>query len=136
VTITIDRERRDAIYEELLTELSGSGDVWTQLRTGKYEEARRTRRRLEDAMRLLDDLGWEPDQDRETFDLTMPQADLARALRVLSDNAAATVHEHVVQPLEEAHLVQRAVVVQTVCGAVLAQIADDASAGGEVSLRG
>jgi hypothetical protein len=136
MAITIDRKARDALYEEILTELSGSGDVWTEMQSGDYEAARRTRRRLEDDMRLLDDIGWEPEQDRETFELSMPPADLARALQVLNDNVAATIHGHVVQPIDEAHLVQRAVVVQTACGAVFAQIADNASTGGEEAARG
>ncbi len=125
MAIEIGREQRDAIYQEILTELSGSGDIWEELQSGDYEAARRTRRRLEDDMRVLDDIGWEPEQDREVFELTMPPADLARALRVLTDIAAATIHEHVVRPIDEAHLVQRATVVQSACGAVLAQLTDD-----------
>jgi hypothetical protein len=64
VAITITREQRDAIHQELLTELTGSGDIWAELQSGDYDAAKRTRRRFEDEMRLLDDIGWEPDQKR------------------------------------------------------------------------
>ena len=51
MAITIDRTARDAIYEEILTELSGSGDIWTEMQSGDYEAVRRTRRRLEESCR-------------------------------------------------------------------------------------
>lgn len=127
MAITITREQRNAIYEEILTELSGSGDVWAEMQSGNYDAARRTRRRLEDDMRLLDDLGWEPEPDRETFELTMDPSDLARALRGLNDNARATLNEHVNRPVEETDLAQRALIAQTAYGSVLAQFAEGES---------
>jgi hypothetical protein len=136
MAIEIGREQREAIYEELMDELTGSGDIWTEVQAGKYEAARRTRRRLEDDMRLLDDLGWEPEQDREVFELTMPPADLARALRVLGENARATLQEHVVRPIAEADLAKRAVIAQTAYGNVLAQIAAGDPAEREEPSRG
>jgi hypothetical protein len=38
--ITIDRKQRDAIYQEILTELTGSGDIWAELHAGDYDAAR------------------------------------------------------------------------------------------------
>jgi len=88
MAITIDRTARDALYEEVLTELTGSGDVWAEMQAGDYDAARRTRDRLLDDMRLLDDIGWEPDPDRELFELTMDAPDLARALRTSTTTPA------------------------------------------------
>ena len=34
MAITIDRTARDALYEEVLTELTGSGDVWAEMQAG------------------------------------------------------------------------------------------------------
>lgn len=124
MAITIDREQRDAIYEEVLTDLTGSGDVWAELASGNYEAARRTRDRLVGDMRLLDDLGWEPEADRELFELTMPPAALAAALRTLNENTRSTLHEQITKPLEEADLARRALITQTTCGDVLAQLAE------------
>jgi hypothetical protein len=127
VAITIDREQRDAIYEEVLTELTGSGDVWAEMQSGDYDAARRTRDRLVGDMRLLDDLGWEPEPDRERFELTMDAPDLARTLRTLNDNARSTLHEQISKPIEEAGLAQRALVAQSAYGDVLAQITTEST---------
>jgi hypothetical protein len=123
MAITIDRGQRDAVYEEVLTDLTGSGDVWAELASGNYDAARRTRDRLVGDMRLLDDLGWEPEPDRDTFELTMEPTVLANALRTLNENARSTLHEQITKPLEEADLARRALVMQTTCGDVLAQLA-------------
>jgi hypothetical protein len=40
MAITIDRTARDALYEEVLTELTGSGDVWAEMQAGDYDAAR------------------------------------------------------------------------------------------------
>jgi hypothetical protein len=49
---------------------------------------------------------------------------LARALGVLNENAGATLRDRIVEPIEETHIAQRALVAQTAYGVVLAQIAD------------
>ena len=81
-------------------------------------------RRLADDIWLLDDIGWEPEQERELFELTMGSPDLARALRTLNDNARSTLQVQINNPLEEVDLAQRALIVQTVYGDVFAQIAE------------
>lgn len=136
MAITIHREQRDAIYDEVMTDLTGSGDVWVLLQSGDYEAAKRIRRRLADDMRLLDDLGWEPQQDRDGFELTMEVPDLARALRTLNENARSTLSEQINKPIDEAVLAQRALVAQTTYGDVLAQIAEAGSAEGGERSRG
>jgi hypothetical protein len=129
VAITIDREQRDAIYEEILTELTGTGDIWAELQSGDYDAARRTRDRLADDMRLLDDLGWEPEPNGSRFEMTMEPVALAQALRTLNDAARSTLHEQIIKPIDEADLARRALVTQTACGDVLAQIAAERSDG-------
>jgi hypothetical protein len=113
VAIRITREQRDAIYEEIMTEISGSGDVHVEMESGDYAAARRTRRRHQDAMRLLDDLGWEPTQDDQEFELTMEPSGLARAVASLTENACVTLHDMVARPLEEADLARRALIAQS-----------------------
>lgn len=51
MAITIDRTAGDALCEELLMELTGSGDIWAEMQSGNYDAARRTRDRLLDDMR-------------------------------------------------------------------------------------
>ena len=123
VAITINRSERDAIYQEVLTDLTGVGDIDIALRNDDYETARRDRRRCEDDMRLLDDLGWVPDQDRDEFELTMPPDGLARVLERLNASAGATLHSHIVEPNEQREIAERALRAQTAYGNVLAQLA-------------
>ena len=123
MALTIGQEARDAIRNEILTELSASGDIWITLRAGDYEAARRLRDRLVDEMRLLDDLGWEPDLAQEQFELTVPPANLARVLMRLTENAQAVLSEHVAEPIAELDLVRRALVAQSAYTRLLASLA-------------
>ncbi|MEX1141396.1 MAG: hypothetical protein WD993_05110 [Thermoleophilaceae bacterium] len=124
MAIRIDREQRDAIYSEIMVDLSGTGDICIELDRGDHQAARRHRRRFEDDMRLLDDRGWEPDSDpdRDEFELSMPPGQLARALRSLTRNTRATLHAHIVEPIEEREQAERAVVAQDAYGDLLAQL--------------
>jgi hypothetical protein len=122
VAITISRQQRDAIYQEIMLDLTGVGDIFHALNGGDYEKAREYRRRFEDDMRLLDDLGWEPGQEADEFELTMPRGDLARALGRLNASAQSMLHTHIVEPIEERRYAERALIAQGAYGDVLAQI--------------
>lgn len=127
MAIKISREQREAIHAEILDVLTGTGDIHIEVRRGDYDAARRHRRRFEDAMRLLDDLGWDPDREGEQFELSMPAGQLARALGGLSRDAGAVLHAHIVEPVEERELAARSLTAQTAYGEVLAQLADQAA---------
>ena len=121
-TIKLNREQRDAIYGELVLDLSGTGDIRVNLDGEDYDAAQRLRRRYEDDMRLLDDLGWEPDQDRDEFEVTMGHDELARVLRRLNRSAGDTLNVYVVEPLE-GEFVVRAANTQAAVGDAFAQMA-------------
>lgn len=87
--IKLNREQREAIYAEVALDLDAVGDLAIVMSKGDYDTARRYRRRFEDDMRLLDDLGWEPEQNRDEFELTMPTADLARVSGATSTGCSA-----------------------------------------------
>lgn len=90
-TPAIRREQRQAIHDDLTSELSRIGDIWLALRSGRFEEARRLRCRFELIMRLLDDLGWSRDDPAEVFEVTMPDSELRDVLRYLAGRAANTI---------------------------------------------
>lgn len=121
-TIKLNRQQRDAIYGEVVLDLSGTGDIRVNLDSGDYEAAREHRRRYEEDMRLLDDLGWEPEQDESEFEITMDYEDLARVLRRLNRSAADTLHIYVIEPLE-GEFVTRAAHTQAAVGDAFAQMA-------------
>ena len=74
-----------------MLELSGIGDIGISIRNGAYEDARRFRRRFKDAMRLLDDLGWDPADPREAYELTMPRKQREWTLRHYKRSAEETL---------------------------------------------
>jgi hypothetical protein len=121
-TIKLNREQRDAIYGELVLDLNGTGDIRINLDGEDYDAAQRLRRRYEDDMRLLDDLGWEPEQDGDEFEVTMDRDELARVLRRLNRSAGDTLNIYVVEPLE-GEFVTRAATTQAAVGDAFAQMA-------------
>ena len=76
----ISREQRDALYSELLLDLSGIDDIDMLLSTGRGKAAQEMAGGMREAMRLLDDLGWDRIDPRETYELTMPDDDLERLI--------------------------------------------------------
>ena len=123
MAVTIDREQRDAIYEEVLTDLTGVGDIWIALDGADYEKAREYRRRFERDMRLLDDLGWEPEQEADEFTLTMDGVDLAWVVSHLIEQTGAIIHTHIVEPIERTPHAERSVKAQSALGSILGQLA-------------
>lgn len=124
MAIRIDREQRDAIYAEVMLDLSGTGDIQIELDNDDYDAARRHRRRFEDDMRLLDDIGWEPEADGEEFELSMAADQLARTLRHLNENAHAMLDAHIAEPIEQQRRARQSLLAQTAYGDLLGQIAD------------
>jgi len=121
--ITIGREQRDAIYQEVVLDLTGLTDLWTEFDRGNVDRARELRTRLELDMRLLDDIGWEPEQESDEFELTMDGVDLAAVVSYLIDQTGAILHTHIVEPIEQAPHAERSVRAQTAFGSILAQLA-------------
>lgn len=81
MAIKITQEHRNAIYGELLVDLTGTGEIYLHIQNGDYGDAQETRRRYEENMRLLDDLGWHPDAEADEYEITMDADDLTHALR-------------------------------------------------------
>jgi hypothetical protein len=86
---TIDRPTREALHAGLVLDLNGLSSVGAMLGEKRVGEARRLRERFEQDWRLLDDLGWEAADPRQSFELTMPPVQLAEVLRRLHQRALA-----------------------------------------------
>ncbi|HYI79586.1 MAG TPA: hypothetical protein VEW67_01850 [Thermoleophilaceae bacterium] len=121
--ITIGREQRDAIYQEVALDLNGLTDLWTEFDRGSFDRARELRTRFELDMRLLDDIGWEPEQEAGKFELTMDGVDLAAVVSYLIGETGAILRTHIVEPIERAPHAERSVRAQTAFGSILAQLA-------------
>lgn len=83
-TATITKAQRDGLYELIRNHLGGIGDVWIALEENEdYATAERLGLEFGEDFRLLADIGWQPDENREAFELTMPPHDLMELLRRL-----------------------------------------------------
>jgi hypothetical protein len=128
MAITIDRDQRDAIYGQVRNDLSGVDDISRLLDGGDIDAALRHRRWFEDDMRLLDDLGWEPEPAGERFELTMPAVDLARLFGRLNGEAGAELRDVLAETADGRDDAQRMLLARTTYGDVLARLASDALA--------
>ena len=87
-TITIDRDQRDGLYELVRNHLGSIEDFWVALeRTRDFATAERLGLEFAEDFRLLEDIGWDEDESRETFELTTPPHDLMELLRRLHGEA-------------------------------------------------
>jgi hypothetical protein len=128
MAITINQEQRDAMYQEVVLDLNGLTDLWTEFDDGNYERAKELRQRFVFDMRLLDDLGWEPEQEADEFTLTMDGVDLAWLVSRLIEQTGAIIHTHIVDPIERTPHAERSVKAQSAFGSILGQLAQGRAA--------
>jgi hypothetical protein len=93
-TATIDRDQRDGLYELVRNHLGSVGDLWDAFERDKdFATAERLGLEFGEDFRLLDDIGWQPAEEREAFKLTMPPHDLMEVLTRLHGEAEAVLLE-------------------------------------------
>ena len=128
MSITITAAQRDALYDDVLTHLSGVGDLWLTIEREDYETADRLGREFADDLTLiLDDLGWGAESS-ENIELTTQPEVLRRVfaqLRARAERHAQTEQE-AINELREEH--SRAQFVVETCDKVLAALDGDRSA--------
>jgi hypothetical protein len=117
--MVLDRAQRDALYQFVVTDLVGVGDVALTLRAGEVAEAQSLRMRFEEDFGLLDLLGWRAAEERDSWELTLSH-ESARALGRLRTTATTLIAEAMVACAEDV-LDEAARVVRT-CGAALAEL--------------
>jgi hypothetical protein len=86
-TATIDRERRDALYELVLNHVNSIGDLWVAMEEHDFPKAERLGIEYGEDLRLMQDLGWPEEDGRESVDLTMAPGDLMELLSRLRGEA-------------------------------------------------
>lgn len=94
VTATITKEQRDGLYELIRHHLYSIEDLWIAFgRSRDYATAERLAIEFGEDFRLLTDIGWAADDDRRSFELTMPPLDLTEVLRRLHGEAEKVLVE-------------------------------------------
>jgi len=87
-TITISGQQREGLYELVRNHLGSVGDLWGALERDKdFATAARLGLEFGEDFELLEQIGWGEDEDRESFELTMPVHDLTELLKRLHDEA-------------------------------------------------
>ena len=86
--IRVDRQQRDALHRTAHTYLTGVGDIELALRTDPYE-ARKLAETFARFFILLDDLGWDHDDPRDSFEIRMNR----EALRQLASHCEQHVRD-------------------------------------------
>ena len=105
--IAIDRKQRDAIYHDVVSLLSTTGDIYADLLHDDVGRAQRRRIEFERGAKLLDDLGWQRDVEGESFELTQPADELGRLLRLLCDDSAGGMAASLLEQQDEQESAQR-----------------------------
>ncbi|MBB4661438.1 hypothetical protein [Conexibacter arvalis] len=122
MALTIKPAARAVLREQLLTELSGIGDIYLAVGEAQWGAALSLRRRYEGCMRLLDDLGWREDDPAEEFAITMEPAPLMRVLARLHERAGEEIEGQLDTAAEERQALWEAMLTVAVCGDVLVEL--------------
>lgn len=113
-TLKILASQREALYEQVRTHLGALNDVWIAMECNKdYDTAERLAIEFAEDFRLMEDLGWNPVDERDRVELTMAPHDLMEVARRLRDEAKggladaraerqATAEEKAVEEFESA----------------------------------
>jgi hypothetical protein len=94
-SVVIARDVRDPLRTAVRLELSsGAEDLDSGLGCNNTEAATCSRVRVEDAARLLDDLGWSEDDARQMFRITMPAQRLIALLIRIDQTTTRALHQY------------------------------------------
>lgn len=125
MSLTLKPTARRLLRRRLLGELSGIGDIFIAANAEQWGTALALRRRYEDCMRLLDDLGWREDDPAEEFAITMEPVPLMRVLARVHENCGEDVEEHVARTAEGPEALWEAMLTVAICGDVLVDLVGD-----------
>lgn len=114
--------QRQPFHWWLVDELGSVGDIRINLVNGDVDSALRLRRRFEQAMWLLDDLGWEQETKRRSFELTMPADELRPYLERMYWESVGSLAERPHELVEEAR--EQLQALTEICPSLLTRIAE------------
>lgn len=123
---TINRGQREGLYELVRNHLGSIEDFFVALeRTKDFAKAEQLAVEFAEDFRLLHDIGWGEKDEREMFDLTMPEHDLMELLQRLQGEAVKVLVESGAEAQssrEDAETDQRFQVGYEVCSKLLAEL--------------
>ncbi len=119
--VTLRRVYRDVLRRQVIAQLTGIGDIHLALNADQWGTALALRRRYEDCMRLLDDLGWQENDPAEEFAITTDTVPLLRVLARLHEGAAEALELHLDSALGQK--TSDATLTLAICGDLLVSLA-------------
>lgn len=127
MSIAITGDQRDALYDEVLTHLSGIDGLWLAIEREDFKMADRLGREFSDDLTLvLEDLGWgdQSANESEAVQLTAQSDVLRRVLPQLRARAArqADAEDQAIEKLRNER--SRAQLVMDTCDEVLAALGE------------
>ncbi len=125
MSVTLKPTARGLLRRQVLAELSGIGDIYIATNADRWGTALALRRRYDDCMRLLDDLGWREDDPADEFAITMEPIPLMRVLARLHERCGEEVEEHVASTAEGRQALWEAMLTVAICGDVLVDLVGD-----------
>ena len=129
MSVVLTATQRDALYRQVIAELTLLDDLRQAWETGDVETAYRLGRSCSDCLRLIvDGLGWGEHAASESTELRIPPAELTRILSRLRDSA--TLQYEAERPDQEEFRANwdRAGLVRDTCTAKLEEINQEAGA--------
>lgn len=90
-TLSITAEQRGPLYRQVAQHISGIADVNGAYECGDFIYAKQLGDEYAEDVALLADLGWDPDDPRESFELKMPAGELLQVLQRLRNEAEAGI---------------------------------------------
>ncbi len=122
--LTIKPTARGILRRQVLDQLSGIGDIHIALADDQWATAQTLRRRYENCLRLLDDLGWREDDPAEEFAITMDPLPLMRVLARLHERASEEVERLTEETAEARVALWESVLTVITCGDLLLNLVD------------
>jgi hypothetical protein len=118
---TISPQERDALYQLILTRLTGINDVYQAIEAEDFDAADRLSSEFADYLRLLhEDLGW--GQRNEAIELKTPPDVLRRALSRLRERAEIEDREELEERDELAKQALRNQLIREACSHLLEEL--------------
>jgi hypothetical protein len=139
MSLTINREQRDALYELVINHLTAIGDVWIEFQRRDLATAKRQAREFVEDLHLVGALGWDETIEVDRVTLTRPREELIATLTRLHRDAISALGTYVSRPKDDERLAEGDVTAVATLGELLSQLAsspgpaDDANGSGEGS---
>jgi hypothetical protein len=100
--LVLDGNQRESLYNLVLTDLSGIGDVTLCLDAGRINEGRTLGRQFAQDVALLEQISWELDPELESYEVNLPDAEALAICRRFCQVATGVISDGMAQRADRA----------------------------------